>query len=41
MQALVDAGIADWNMQGLEPYQPVAINTGERQLSDQVIEDRR
>ena len=40
MQALVDAGIADWNMQKLEGYQPKAINTGERQVSDLVIEDR-
>jgi prevent-host-death family protein len=41
MQALIEAGIADWNMQKLEPYQPSAINTGEGQLSDLVIEDRR
>ena len=41
MQALVEAGIADWNMQKLEPYQPKAINTGERQISDLVVEDRQ
>jgi len=41
MQGLVDTGIVDWNMQKLEPYQPTAINTGERQISDLVIEDRQ
>ena len=41
MQGLVDTGIVDWNMQKLEPYQPPAINTGERQISDLVIEDRQ
>jgi prevent-host-death family protein len=41
MQALVDAGIADWNMQKLEPYQPKAINTAERQISELVVEDRQ
>ncbi len=41
MKVLVEAGIADWNMKKLEPYQPTAINTGERQVSDLVIEDRQ
>lgn len=41
MKVLVEAGIADWNMKKLEPYQPIAINTGEGQVSDLVIEDRQ
>ena len=40
MQALVDAGIVDWNMQRLEPYRPIAINIGERQISDLITGDR-
>ena len=40
MQTLVEAGVLEWNMQKLEPYQPKAINRGERQVSDLVIEDR-
>lgn len=40
LQALLDAGIADWNGHKLPPYQPKAVNPGERQVSDIVVEDR-
>jgi prevent-host-death family protein len=40
IQAMVDAGQAEWNGQKLGPYQPTAINKGDRQLSDLVVEDR-
>ncbi len=40
MKATVTAGIAEWNEQKLKTYKPVAVNKGERQLSDLVIEDR-
>ena len=40
VQAVVDAGIADWNGQKLEAYKPQAINRGSRQVSDLVSEDR-
>jgi prevent-host-death family protein len=40
LQSMVDAGQAEWNGQKLRPYQPTAINKGDRQLSDLVVEDR-
>jgi len=40
LRAMVSAGIAEWNEQKLKPYKPVAQNTGTRQLSDMVVEDR-
>ncbi|MCX6082235.1 MAG: type II toxin-antitoxin system prevent-host-death family antitoxin [Chloroflexi bacterium] len=40
IQVMVAAGQADWNGRKLLPYQPIAINKGDRQLSDLVIEDR-
>jgi prevent-host-death family protein len=41
LQAMVTSGLAEWDGQKLKPYQPVAINRGERQVSDLVIEDRQ
>ena len=41
MQAMVAAGLAEWNGQKLEPYKPVAINRAEGQVSDLVVEDRQ
>jgi prevent-host-death family protein len=41
MQAMVAAGLAEWNGQKLKPYKPVAVNHGDRQISDLVIEDRQ
>ena len=38
--AMVTAGQAEWNGLKLKPYQPKAVNRGERQLSDLVVEDR-
>ena len=40
IQALVEGGLADWNGQRHPPYQARAINRGDRQLSDLVVEDR-
>ena len=40
LQAMVAAGQAEWNGQKLRPYRPKAVNKGNRQLSDLVIEDR-
>ena len=40
LQAMVAAGQAEWNGKRLESYQPRAINRGDRQLSDLVVEDR-
>jgi prevent-host-death family protein len=40
IQAMVAAGQAEWNGQKLKPYQPQAVNKGERQLSDLIVEDR-
>ena len=41
LHAMVAAGLAEWNGQKLKPYKPVAINRGERRVSDLVVEDRR
>ena len=41
MQGMVAAGLAVWDGQKLKPYKPVAINRGERQVSDLVVEDRQ
>lgn len=40
MKATVTAGVVEWNEQKLKTYKPVAVNKGERQLSDLVVEDR-
>jgi len=40
MKATVMAGIAEWNEQKPKMYKPSAVNKGERQLSDLVVEDR-
>ena len=41
MQGMVAAGLAVWDGQKLKPYKPVAINRGERQVSDLVVDDRQ
>ncbi len=41
LQAMVSAGIAEWNGQKMKPYRPAAVNRGERQVSDLVVEDRQ
>ena len=41
LHAMVAAGLAKWDGQKLKPYKPVAINRGERQVSDLVVKDRR
>jgi prevent-host-death family protein len=40
LQAMVAAGQAEWNGQKLKSYQPRAVNKGDGQLSDLVVEDR-
>lgn len=40
IRSMVSAGQAEWNEQKIKPYYPSAINTGNRQISDIVIEDR-
>lgn len=40
LQAMVDAGLAEWNGQKLKPYKPKAVNRSHHLLSDLVIEDR-
>jgi prevent-host-death family protein len=39
--AMVSAGQAEWNGQKLMPYQTKAVNTGKKQLSDLIVEDRQ
>ena len=41
MQAMVAAGLAEWDGHKLKPYKPVATNRGKGQVSDQVVEDRQ
>jgi prevent-host-death family protein len=41
LHAMVAAGLAEWDGQKLKPYKPVAINRGDRQVSDLVVEDRQ
>ncbi len=40
LQAVVDAGLAEWNGKKVKPGKPVAINRGKKQVSDLVAEDR-
>ena len=40
LQSMVVAGQAEWNGQKLPPYEPKAVNKGDRLISDLVIEDR-
>jgi len=41
LHAMVATGLAEWDGQKLKPYKPVAINRGDRQVSDLVVEDRQ
>jgi prevent-host-death family protein len=40
LRMMVDAGQVEWNGEKLKPYQPVAVNKSNHQLSDLVVEDR-
>jgi prevent-host-death family protein len=40
LQAVVDAGLAEWNGKKVRPGQPLAIKRGKKQVSDLVAEDR-
>jgi prevent-host-death family protein len=39
-KTMVAAGQAEWNGQKLEPFRPLAINAGNRQISELITEDR-
>lgn len=41
IQAMVAAGLAEWDGQKLKPYKPIVINRGKRQVTDLVVENRR
>ncbi len=41
IQAMVDAGMADWNGKTLKPYQPKFANDSGTLLSEIILEDRR
>ena len=41
LQALQDAGLAEWSGKKLQPREPVAENKGDRMVSDLLLEDRR
>ena len=40
-EAMVDAGLAEWNGKPLPPMKPVAKLKGGRSIADLIIEDRR
>jgi len=40
LQAMVNAGIAEWDGKKLQPYRPGAVNRGKGQISDLVVEGR-
>jgi prevent-host-death family protein len=40
LQTMVAAGLAEWNGKKVKPGKPVAINHGQKQISDLVAEDR-
>ena len=40
MGALAAAGFLTWNENKLEPSEPVAVNRGDRMVSDLIAEDR-
>jgi prevent-host-death family protein len=40
VQGLVEAGLAEWNGRRFQPGEPVAVNRGERQVADLVVEGR-
>ena len=41
LQAMIDAGLAEWNGKPLPPMKPVAKLRGGRSIADLIIEDRR
>jgi prevent-host-death family protein len=40
MQRLVDAGLAEWSGEKFQPGEPLAVNKGEKPISDLISEDR-
>ena len=40
LQAMVEAGLAEWNGKKVSPARPAAINRGQKQIADLVAEDR-
>ena len=41
LQAMIDAGLAEWNGKPLPPMKPVAKLRGGKSIADLIIEDRR
>jgi len=41
LQAMIDAGLAEWNGKPLPPAKPVAKLKGGKSIADMIIEDRR
>ena len=41
LQAMQDAGLAEWSGKKFSPSEPVARNKGDRMVSDLLLEDRR
>ncbi len=41
LQALQEAGLAEWSGKKFSPREPVAENKGDRMVSDLLLEDRR
>ena len=41
LQAMIDAGLAEWNGKPLPPVKPVAKLRGGKSIADLIIEDRR
>jgi prevent-host-death family protein len=41
LQAMIDAGLAEWNGKPLPPTKPVAKLRGGKSIADMIIEDRR
>jgi prevent-host-death family protein len=41
IQAMVDAGLAEWSGKKMKPYQPKIINRSGKSMSDIIMEDRR
>ena len=41
LQAMIDAGLAEWNGKPLPPMKPLAKLKGGRSIADLIIEDRR
>ena len=41
LQALQEAGLAEWSGKKISPHEPIAKTKGDRMVSDMLLEDRR